>query len=336
MFLIVFFLLFVSTVLSQIPNYSIALNKYAQGMSFSNKEKEYLDKVGIIIAKAVKHAAAKQSEEKDAETVSDDSSIMDPETFNELDFISKKGEGIFYPKDMKLSRAAQAFLVYLSTAQTNDVQVLEKRRSIIMYLQKNPELKTELLRIIGSLEKETEQSFLDLSKELTEKEKNERNEIFLSRSFSNAAGIIKFIDKICFKSNSPILFGVGLGLLLIKNLVPEKVSTGVYNQYAKLCSKHPHFFTVSLTVPSVAMFALSKYFNDLPARFFVDKLKVFLEIFSIRYSPLMYSRLSTALNLSIIVVPSLFYARSNYKKFSDNEQGLIFAQKVFGAGLDNL
>jgi hypothetical protein len=173
---ILFLLLSAVSIEAITPNHKIALDKYAQAMGHSNKEKEYLDNAGVVVAREVKEAESDSDSESEKKEP-----ILDPESFNEFDFISKKGEGLFYPDGVKLSYAGQAFLAYLATAQTIDCQPLEKRDRILTYLQKNPQFKVELIKIIALL-KQAEHSILELSWPLTEEEKEEQNNFFFNRS----------------------------------------------------------------------------------------------------------------------------------------------------------
>lgn len=176
--MIVFLLLFITICTESVtPNHHIALNKYAQAMNLSNKDKEYLENAGAIVAREVK----KTDSEKDSEN-QDKEPVFDPESFQEFDFISKKGEGLFFPKNVQLSHAGSAFLAYLASVQTTNLKVLEKRDYIISYLEKNPEFKVELIKIIRELNPEMEQSFLELSWLQSDKEKEQHNDFFLNRS----------------------------------------------------------------------------------------------------------------------------------------------------------
>lgn len=209
--MIPFFLLLFITICTEsvTPNHHIALNKYAQAMNLSNKDKEYLENAGAIVAREVK----KTDSEKDSES-QDKEPVFDPESFQEFDFISKKGEGLFFPKNSKLSHAGSAFLAYLASAQTTNPTVLEKRDYIISYLEKNPEFKAELIKIIRELHPEMEQSFLELSWLQSDKEKEQRNDFFLNRS----------------------------NLLLPDFITKRLISQRFVNWFAHFSSYHPYIF----------------------------------------------------------------------------------------------
>lgn len=229
MFLILLVIFNISFIKADNQSYPIALAKCAQGTSLSNIEKDYLERAGSIITAAVKESdrTKKPDSTFPDDAVLDDSQILDPEDFDQLDFISKKGEGLFYPEEIKkMSYAGKAFLAYLATVQTKGPEVLEKRRQIIVYLQKNPEFKVELQKILALLEKGAQESFLDLKKELTQEEKEAQDKFFL-----NSSNFI-FPD------------------FIMKRIIPEKF----VHVYANFCVNYPTVFNFFSAGASVVLY----------------------------------------------------------------------------------
>lgn len=317
--ILIFCMFFCVSVLAQTNNYAIALGNYKQAHKLSNKEREYLEKAARIIKELVKNEELENKENDD----SDDSSIIETKTFYELDFISRKNQGIFYPKDITLSYAAQAFLTYLSTAQTCDSIVLEKRRCVIEYLQKNPDFAKELIALMGSFDKPSEESFLNFSNQLTEKEKRNQNKAFLSRSFSNTAGIIKFFNN-ADSSKSLLLMSLQIGIWLSKKMISEKTSKSLYDKFARVCSNYPSFFAASLTIPSFLITAGGAYWINNRSFSSINFFKINVPSGALK-SMALFSWIATT------IMPSYFYAQSDYNLFLKREKGLICAQKIFSA-----
>lgn len=331
--ILIFLMFFCTQALAQANNYTIARNNYSQAHELSNNEREYLEKAARIIKEVVKHEESENKESGD----SDDSSIIETKTFDELDFISKKNQGIFYPKDIKLSYAAQAFLTYLSTAQTCDQTVLEKRRSVIEYLQKNPDFAQELLALMSLFDKSSEESFLNFSKKLTQAEKQKRNDLFLSRVGSNAAGLIRLLNSIDAGSSWHLML-LQWGFWLSKKIIPERVLRSLHDRFASVCCNYPAFFAASLTVPSFLITAGGAYLINRELFSPYHFKPFFRGDFTIKFTSGVLKSMALFTWIGLTIIPGCFYAWSDYNFVLKREKGLICAQKIFSAAnrLDQL
>lgn len=195
--------------------------------------------------------------------------------------------------------------------------MLERRDYIISYLEKNPEFKFELIKIIRELSPEIEQSFLELSWLQNEKEKDGKNDFFLNRS----------------------------NLFLPDSITKRLISQRFVNWFAHFFSLHPYIFNVlSFTSKPLLYFSGSALLGyaltdtDIKSKNYiillVEYIKKHHEMFKsiITTSP---DHMTTCLGLgflsAVCILPGYFLFKQSkdyYQSFCEYEKSLIAAQKA--------
>lgn len=209
----------------------VMFDKLKSGLRFTQKELVVVENIDKLMkpffveqAKKVQEKSTLAQPELDNQHLDD--SVCDSETLDEIDLISNKESSFLY-KNKPITYAGSVFLSYLFADQTADPAVLKSRGQLIGYLQQNPDIRKQLMKLLETIKENNFESLVsNFLNDTTESQMNTLSNLFWNRS----------------------------NRLLPDTIMYKIIPQGFIDYYARSASNYPNLFGALTTVAHATTF----------------------------------------------------------------------------------